>query len=36
MRAERSKSLEPKAILDAIVATDYKSMVGPVKWTGSR
>ena len=31
---KRSKSLEPKAILDAIVATDYKSMVGPVKWTG--
>ena len=24
----------PKAILDAMVATDYKSMVGPVKWTG--
>jgi branched-chain amino acid transport system substrate-binding protein len=31
---KRSRSLEPKAILDAIVATDYKSMVGPVKWTG--
>jgi branched-chain amino acid transport system substrate-binding protein len=31
---KRSKSLEPKAILDAIVATDYRSMVGPVKWTG--
>jgi branched-chain amino acid transport system substrate-binding protein len=31
---KRSKALEPKAILDAIVATDYKSMVGPVKWTG--
>jgi branched-chain amino acid transport system substrate-binding protein len=25
---------DPKAILDAIVATDYRSMVGPVKWTG--
>ena len=31
---KRSKSLEPKAILDAIVATDYRSIVGPVKWTG--
>src|SRR5438067_7935997 len=31
---KRSKALEPKAILDAIVATDYKSIVGPVKWTG--
>jgi branched-chain amino acid transport system substrate-binding protein len=31
---KRSKALEPKAILDAIVATDYKSMVGPVKWSG--
>src|SRR5215471_17104468 len=31
---KRAKTLEPKAILDAIVATDYKSMVGPVKWTG--
>ena len=31
---KRSKTLEPKAILDAIVATDYKSIVGPVKWTG--
>ena len=31
---KRSKSLEPKAILDAIVATNYNSMVGPVKWTG--
>ena len=31
---KRSKALEPKAILDAVVATDYKSMVGPVKWTG--
>jgi branched-chain amino acid transport system substrate-binding protein len=30
----RTKTLEPKAILDAIVATDYKSIVGPVKWTG--
>src|ERR1700722_11393432 len=31
---KRSKSLEPKAILDAVVATDYRSIVGPVKWTG--
>lgn len=31
---KRSKSLDPKAILDAITATDYKSIVGPVKWTG--
>src|SRR3984893_17051472 len=30
----RAKTLEPKAILDAVVATDYKSMVGAVKWTG--
>src|SRR5262245_20378176 len=31
---KRAKTLEAKAILDAVVATDYKSMVGPVKWTG--
>ena len=31
---KRTKSLDPKSILDAIVATDYHSMVGPVKWTG--
>ena len=31
---KRAKAPEPKAILDAIVATDYKSMVGPEKWTG--
>jgi len=31
---KRAKSIDPKAILDAIVATDYHSMVGPVKWTG--
>ena len=31
---KRTKSIEPKAILDAIVATNYNSMVGPVKWTG--
>ena len=31
---KRAKSKEPGAILEAIVATDYKSIVGPVKWTG--
>jgi branched-chain amino acid transport system substrate-binding protein len=32
---KRTKNVDdPKAILDAIVATDYRSMVGPVKWTG--
>ena len=31
---KRAKALEPKPILDAIVATDYKSIVGPVKWAG--
>ena len=31
---KRTKSIDPKAILDAIAATDYHSMVGPVKWTG--
>jgi branched-chain amino acid transport system substrate-binding protein len=31
---KRSKSLDPKAIRDAIAATDYQSIVGPVKWTG--
>jgi branched-chain amino acid transport system substrate-binding protein len=31
---KRTKTLEPKGILDAIVATDYGSIVGPVKWTG--
>jgi branched-chain amino acid transport system substrate-binding protein len=31
---KRTKSLDPKAIRDAIVATDYQSIVGPVKWTG--
>jgi len=30
----RTKSLDPRAIRDAIVATDYQSIVGPVKWTG--
>ena len=31
---KRSKALDPKSILAAIVATDYHSIVGPVKWTG--
>jgi len=31
---KRAKSIDPKAILDAIVATNYNSMVGPVHWTG--
>jgi branched-chain amino acid transport system substrate-binding protein len=31
---KRTKTLEPKAILESIVATDYQSMVGPVKWSG--
>jgi branched-chain amino acid transport system substrate-binding protein len=31
---KRAKSLDPKQILASIVATDYHSMVGPVKWTG--
>jgi branched-chain amino acid transport system substrate-binding protein len=31
---KRTKSIDPKAILDSIIATDYHSIVGPVKWTG--
>src|SRR5512133_2237995 len=31
---KRAKTLEPEAILAAVVATDYKSIVGPAKWTG--
>jgi branched-chain amino acid transport system substrate-binding protein len=31
---KRSKSLEPKAILESIEATDYRSIVGTVKWSG--
>ena len=31
---KRAKTLEPKEVLNAIVATDYSSIVGPVKWTG--
>jgi branched-chain amino acid transport system substrate-binding protein len=31
---KRTKSLEPSAILDAVVTTNYNSMVGPVRWSG--
>jgi branched-chain amino acid transport system substrate-binding protein len=31
---KRAKGPEPKPILDSIIATDYNSIVGPVKWTG--
>lgn len=31
---KRTKSLEPKAIVDSIAATNYQSIVGPVQWTG--
>ena len=31
---KRAKAIEPKAILDAMVATNYQSIVGPVQWTG--
>jgi branched-chain amino acid transport system substrate-binding protein len=32
---KRTKDVnDPKAILDAIMATNYKSIVGPVQWTG--
>jgi branched-chain amino acid transport system substrate-binding protein len=31
---KRAKSLDPKSILESIIATNYNSMVGPVKWTG--
>ncbi len=31
---KRSKSLEPKAILNSIVATNYQSIVGKVNWDG--
>jgi branched-chain amino acid transport system substrate-binding protein len=32
---KRSKNLEPKAILESIRNTDYDSIVGHVKWTGT-
>ena len=31
---KRAKAIEPRAILDSIVATNYQSIVGPVQWTG--
>ncbi|MDE1973532.1 MAG: ABC transporter substrate-binding protein, partial [Hyphomicrobiales bacterium] len=31
---KRSKAIEPKAILDSIIATNYHSMVGHIQWTG--
>ncbi len=31
---KRAKALEPKAILDSIIATNYNSIVGHVQWTG--
>jgi branched-chain amino acid transport system substrate-binding protein len=31
---KRSKSLDPKAILASIEATNYSSIVGPIKWAG--
>jgi branched-chain amino acid transport system substrate-binding protein len=31
---KRTKGIDPKAILDAIVATNYNSIVGQVHWTG--
>jgi branched-chain amino acid transport system substrate-binding protein len=33
---KRAKNLsDPKSILEAIVATNYQSMVGPIHWTGA-
>ena len=31
---KRARSLDPKAILASIIATNYSSIVGPVQWTG--
>jgi branched-chain amino acid transport system substrate-binding protein len=32
---QRAKNLDdPASILEAIVATDYNSVVGPIKWSG--
>jgi len=31
---KRTKSIDAKSILDAIIATNYDSIVGPVHWTG--
>ncbi len=33
---KRAKNLnDPKSILEAIVATNYQSIVGPIQWTGA-
>jgi len=31
---KRTKAIEPKAILDSIIATNTGTIVGPVRWTG--
>jgi branched-chain amino acid transport system substrate-binding protein len=31
---KRAKAVDPKSILAALTATDYKSIVGPIKWSG--
>lgn len=31
---KRAKAVDPKSILAALTSTDYKSIVGPIKWTG--
>jgi branched-chain amino acid transport system substrate-binding protein len=31
---KRSKSTDPKSILESIAATNYKSIVGPIQWAG--
>src|ERR1700739_19506 len=31
---KRTKAIDPKSILDAIVTTDYQSIVGGIKWAG--
>jgi branched-chain amino acid transport system substrate-binding protein len=31
---KRAKAIEAKSILDAIIATNYGSIIGPVHWTG--
>jgi branched-chain amino acid transport system substrate-binding protein len=31
---KRAKAVDPKSILAALTSTDYKSIVGPIKWSG--
>jgi len=31
---KRAKTIEPKSIVDAIITTNYNSIVGPVHWSG--